>query len=168
MTVLDRVTSVKARAREYGCRVQAYKSVTEGRRVLEAVVDILGALKRRAHERENPATVFLLRHLRESGPRRVSDLAESSRLDVSTVSRHVKALEEAGHLVRVEDPDDKRACLLNITPGGARLYDAAMAARCDVLERALSDWSAADRELLAGLMDRLAEELAPHETRSHS
>lgn len=138
--------------------------MTEGRQVLEAVVDILGALKRRALERENPATVFLLRHLRDSEPRRVSDLADCSRLDVSTVSRHVKALEEAGHLVRVEDPDDRRACLLRITPNGARLYDEAMAARCAVLERALDDWAADDRRTLARLMDRLAQNLQhPHD-----
>jgi len=148
--------------------VQAHKSVTEGRQVLEAVVDILSGLKRHAMERENPATVFLLRHLRDSEPRRVSELAECSRLDISTVSRHVKSLEEAGHLVRIEDPDDKRACLLRITQGGAQLYDAAMTARCAVLERALGEWSAADRRLLAGLMDRLAEDLTPHEPRSRS
>lgn len=129
-------------------------------------MDILGALKRHAVERENPATVFLLRHLRDSGPRRVSELAECSRLDVSTVSRHVKSLEEAGLLVRVEDPDDKRAWLLRITPDGSQLYDEAMAARCAVLERALDDWSEPDRQLLASLMDRLAEDLTPHRTRS--
>lgn len=144
--------------------MQAYKSLTEGRQILEAILEVLGSLKRHALERENPATVFLLRHLRESDLRRVSELADCSRLDVSTVSRHVKALEEAGHLVRVEDPEDKRACLLRITPQGEQLYDAAMAARSTVLERALADWATEDRRALARLMDRLARDLhQPHE-----
>lgn len=133
--------------------------MVEGRQVLDAFIDILGALKQRAHERENPATVFLLRHLRESEPLRVSDLADRSRLDVSTVSRHVKALEEAGHLVRVEDPADKRACRLQTTPQGDALYDAAMAARCAVLESVLADWPTEDRATLARLMDRLAQDM---------
>lgn len=126
---------------------------------MAGLMDIIGALKNRANERENPATVFLLRHLRGSNPRRVSELADCSRLDVSTVSRHVKSLEEAGHLVRVEDPDDKRACLLRITPRGEQLYDAAMTARSAALERALADWPAADKRTLAGLMQRLADDL---------
>lgn len=144
--------------------MQAHKPVVEGRQVLDAFIDILGALKRRSHERENPATVFLLRHLRRSESMRVSDLADCSRLDVSTVSRHVKALEEAGHLVRVEDPDDKRAWLLRITEQGSALYDEAMNARCAVLETVLADWPHDDRATLARLMDRLAQDMHhPHQ-----
>lgn len=138
--------------------MQATDRRTDGRAVLDALLDILGALKRR--EREDPATVFLLRHLREDRPRRVSELAEASRLDVSTVSRHVKSLEEAGLLLRVEDPEDRRAWLLRITPDGASLYDRAMAARGRALEDALERWPDGERRRLAQLMQRLAVDLA--------
>jgi len=148
--------------------VQAATTV-EGQQLLAGIIDILSVLKQRSHVRENPATVFLLRHLRASDPLRVSDLAECSRLDISTVSRHVKALEESGHLMRIEDPEDKRACLLRITEQGCDLYDAAMAARGAVLDRAIADWSGDDRRDLAVLVGRLARDLhEPHETRSGS
>lgn len=141
----------------------------EGHQVLNGIIDILSALKQRSHVRENPATVFLLRHLREAEPLRVSDLAELSRLDISTVSRHVKALEESGHLLRIEDPEDKRACLLEITEQGSQLYDAAMTARGAVLDRAIADWSEEDRTTLAVLVGRLARNVHDtHETRSGS
>lgn len=134
--------------------------------ILAALTQILGAFKRQAGE-QNPATVFLLRHLRESSGVRISELAEASRLDASTVSRHVKALEESSYVSRVEDPEDGRACLVQITGRGRDLYDAAMAARLGALDRALSDWPERDRSQLSGLMDRLAKDLThPHDVRS--
>ncbi len=142
---------------------------TEGQEILSGLIDIITALKRRAGEREDPATVFLLRHLRASAPRRVSDLAECSRLDVSTVSRHVKSLEEAGYVTRIEDPDDRRASLLKITKQGQSLYDAAMGARSAALDRGLADWSDKDRHTLAVLVTRAARSLNPSaETRSNT
>lgn len=137
--------------------------------MLSCLIDILSALKRRAGEREDPATVFLLRHLRESPPRRISELADCSRLDVSTVSRHVKALEESGHVMRIEDPDDRRASLLRITEEGQARYDAAMAARSAALDRGLATWSERERQTLARLLAKLANELsASHQARSGS
>lgn len=147
--------------------MQASTLETESQEILSGLIDIITALKRRAGERENPATVFLLRHLRASAPRRVSDLAECSRLDVSTVSRHVKSLEEAGYITRIEDPDDRRACLLKITKQGQSLYDAAMRARSAALDRGLADWTDTDRHALAVLVTRAARSLNPSaETRS--
>lgn len=141
--------------------------VPEAPEVLAAVIDVLHALKARTGERENPATVFLLRHLRGTTQMRISDLAEASRLDVSTVSRHVKALEEAGHVARVEDPVDRRASLVRLTDDGAELYDRAMSVRAAALAAAIGDWPDADRSTLLDLVRRLAASLThPAETRS--
>ncbi len=140
---------------------------TGSQEILSGLIDIITALKRRAGEREDAATVFLLRHLRTSLPRRVSDLAECSRLDVSTVSRHVQSLEKAGYVTRIEDPDDRRASLLKITKQGQSLYDAAMRARSAALDRGLADWTDKDRHTLAVLITRAAASLSPAtETRS--
>ncbi len=133
----------------------------ECRAILAGLVDILAGLKRRAGDREDPATVFLLRHLTESPPRRVTELAECSRLDVSTVSRHMKSLEEAGHVVRIEDPHDGRASRLSITEQGQALYDTAMAARSAALDRGLVGWTDEDRRALVELITRLATNLNP-------
>lgn len=130
--------------------------------MLEAVLDVVGALKRQAGEREDPATVFLLRHVRAATPRRVSDLACSSRLDVSTVSRHVRQLEDAGLLTRTEDPDDGRASRLQITEPGRLMLERALGARADALTAGMAGWSSADRETLTSLLSRLASTLNAH------
>lgn len=126
------------------------------RQLLEAVFDLIGALKHRAGEREDPATVFLLRHIRASTPLRVSDLACTSRLDVSTVSRHVKQLDDAGLLTRTEDPDDRRVSRLHITDQGRALLEEAMGARAEALAEGMAGWSARDRATLTTLLTRLA------------
>lgn len=159
------ITSVVAEttleyASAYSCRVHADNGSADTQEILAGLIDILTALKRRAGEREDPATVFLLRHLRDSPPRRISELADCSRLDVSTVSRHVKSLEEAGHVDRIEDPEDRRASRVLITQQGEALYDAAMAARSAALDRVLSGWSDRDRRALTRLVARLAGDVA--------
>ncbi|MBA3524346.1 MAG: winged helix-turn-helix transcriptional regulator [Geodermatophilaceae bacterium] len=147
--------------------MQADSSSPQEAQILAAIIDVLHALKARTGERENPATVFLLRHLRGTTPMRISDLAEASRLDISTVSRHVKALTEAGHVARVEDPVDRRACLVGITDAGVDLYDRAMSVRAEALSAAVADWPGADRTHLLDLVRRLATSLThPAETRS--
>lgn len=128
----------------------------QARELLEAVLDLVGALKHRASDREDPATVFLLRHFRAATPLRVSDLACSSRLDVSTVSRHVKQLDDAGLLTRIEDPHDRRVSRLQITDGGRTLLEAAMDARAAALADGMADWPQADRDALSSLLTRLA------------
>lgn len=127
-----------------------------GRELIEAIFDLVGALKRRAGDRDDPATVFLLRHVRASTPLRISDLAAFSRLDVSTVSRHVKQLDDAGLLRRTEDPDDRRVSRLQITDRGQALLEEAMGARAARLDHDIADWSDDDRATLFALLSRLA------------
>lgn len=107
-----------------------------------------------------PATVSLIHEVGRVGPVRLSALAETIGLDVSTVSRHVRGLVEAGHLARAEDPDDRRAALLSVTPSGVALLEKAMARRSEVLARATDGWSATDMDQLITLLLRLGDGLA--------
>lgn len=120
-----------------------------------ALLGIMRQLKAVAALRCEPGTaVFLLHHM--TVPRRVSDLATCAGLDTSTVSRHVKALEDAGLLSRAEDPADRRAWRLEITPAGRELLVDTRRAWADFVGGATVDWSAADRAALTNLMTRLA------------
>jgi DNA-binding MarR family transcriptional regulator len=92
---------------------------------------------------------------------RLSDLAVELNLDVSTVSRQARALEESGLLERLPDPDDRRAARLRLTPEGRRVVEEVRRARRDLLARALSGWSSTDRATLTRLMARLADDLGP-------
>lgn len=114
---------------------------------------------RRATVTSAPATAVLIR-LAKLGPTRVSDLATELHLDQSTVSRHLTNLDEAGLIVRTTDPTDRRAQLAGLSPPGWRQVHDAIAARVQVMEQALDDWSDADRLALADLLTRFTQRLA--------
>ncbi len=90
---------------------------------------------------------------------RISDLAEVVRLDLSTISRHVRALEESGYLARKPDPQDRRASLVSLTDAGGETSRALMQARADLFARTCADWPEDDTRALADLLDRLADGL---------
>ena len=90
---------------------------------------------------------------------RASDLAERACLAPSTVSRHLKELEDAGYLLRSPDPDDKRATVVEVSLAGNKLVAKTIAQRIEVLEKAVRSWSAADVTALTKLTRRLAAEL---------
>jgi DNA-binding MarR family transcriptional regulator len=97
----------------------------------------------------------LLGQLVREGPLRPSAVAHLIRLDLSTVSRHVAALEGAGLVARDPDPADRRACLVRATERGEVILDRLRAARRARIQDALADWSAEDRRQLVRLLGRL-------------
>ena len=111
------------------------------------------------NEITDPALLPLLWALGCDGNQRLSDLAVRLRLDASTVSRYVARLEKLGLAHRTEDPDDRRATRLSLSPAGRRATDTAMQRRREVVADALSGWSPADRETLRGLLSRLAADV---------
>ena len=100
-----------------------------------------------------------LSKLEAHGPLRASDLAGLLELDLSTVSRQVRLLEDAGLVSRSADPSDGRAHLLALSPAGRSALDAARRARHAVLERAMDSWTTQERHRLLELLERLAADL---------
>jgi DNA-binding MarR family transcriptional regulator len=109
---------------------------------------------------DRPALLVLAR-LKERAALRLSDLALDVCLDVSTMSRHVRALEERGYVERTVDPADGRASLLTLSAAGREVLDTAWASRRAWIDRSLADWSAEDRRILADVLERFAEALSP-------
>lgn len=103
--------------------------------------------------------MMLLHKLGCDGPRRPSDLALEFALDLSTVSRHVRALEHDGLLVREQDPDDGRAHLVSVTAQGTAVMTAAFHRRAIAVADALAGWAADDVAALHTLLGRLADDL---------
>jgi DNA-binding MarR family transcriptional regulator len=133
---------------------------TTGQQLLLALLTIGRRIRPRTGSSDlDPSSVFMLHHVQERGPLRLSDLAKCIRLDSSTVSRQVKNLEDLGHLARSGDPDDRRASRLRLTDQGRAALDEAMRARAALIDRATADWPAPDREQLTTLMNRLVESL---------
>jgi DNA-binding MarR family transcriptional regulator len=90
---------------------------------------------------------------------RPSDIAADLGLDASTVSRHLRTLEQLALVDRTDDPDDRRAQRVSLSDRGREVLDRAIAQRQAVVAAALTGWSEADRRTLERLLVRLADDL---------
>lgn len=106
--------------------------------------------------------IALLKALAHRGALRLTDLAAVLDLDASTVSRHVRTLEERGLVARTTDPDDGRATRLALTDEGRDRLEAGAARRRALVAELLEDWSPEDRETLRRLLTRLSDDVLEH------
>ncbi len=143
--------------------MQATKPSTDD--LLRSLFRLMQQVRQAPHDDvvERPALIVLAR-LKELGAMRLSDLAGDVCLDVSTMSRHVRALEERGYLARTADPDDGRAALLTLTPAGRKVLATAWASRRAWIDRCLESWPAEDRSVLNDVIDRFADALTVQPT----
>jgi len=94
------------------------------------------------------------------GATRPSDLAGRCHLDVSTVSRHLAALEREGLVARLADPDDGRSHRVDVTESGRVVVGDYVVTRDLMLQAATADWTDTERQDLERLLRRLAADLA--------
>jgi len=99
--------------------------------------------------------IGLLR-LAAEGPLRPSDAADALDVNPSTVTRHVRSLEDEGHVRVTGDPADRRSCLICATPEGRAELARFAEAGVDVFGAVIHDWSAEDVREFARLIHRLA------------
>lgn len=107
----------------------------------------------------DPGSYSILRRLDELGPTRLSELAHLVGLDLSTASRQVQHLQGAALVERVAVQQDRRASLLSLTDEGRGVLARSRVARRAVITELISGWSPAEREQLAWMLNRLADEL---------
>jgi DNA-binding MarR family transcriptional regulator len=108
----------------------------------------------------------VLRCLSERGVVRVSELAQVSGVNTSTMSRHVKTLERSGLVSRSGDPSDGRAARVGLTPAGGEVLVSLREARHRYFSELLRGWSDGDRAALAPMLARLANEVLEREGRA--
>ncbi|MGA2837551.1 MAG: MarR family transcriptional regulator [Acidimicrobiales bacterium] len=113
----------------------------------------------------NRSGYWLLVRVSETAPARLSDVAEDVDLDLSTVSRQVRALVDAGLITRVPDPADGRAALLSLTEQGAAALEGVSESRRRALAEAIAGWTDEERNALASGLLRLGSGL--HQLREH-
>ena len=120
----------------------------------------VGRLMRQRVEGDDlePATFWLLKTL-AAQPMRVTELASSTNLDASTVSRHVAQLDRAGLVERTPDPDDRRAHRVRLSPEGRSRLDEAFRRRRALLGRSLRDWDTDDVAHLDQLLSRFVSDV---------
>ncbi len=111
------------------------------------------------------AGYWLLVRVAGEAPLRLSELAGSVELDLSTVSRQIRDLVSNGLVIKEPDPDDGRASLLSLSPRGLAVLDAVSEARRQVLAEAIVGWSEEERASLTGSLLRL--EAGLHQSKEH-
>jgi DNA-binding MarR family transcriptional regulator len=134
-------------------------------RLATALYGLLHAMKSTRHDDPvDRSAIIVMARLHDQGALRLSDLASDLCLDVSTMSRHARTIEERGYITREGDPTDGRAVRLTLTDAGRAVLAAAYENRQAWLEESLADWSKADREQLTRTLERLTEALTPPTT----
>jgi DNA-binding MarR family transcriptional regulator len=106
------------------------------------------------------AGLAVLHETRRLGTVRPSDLAAQMRLDLSTISRHLRSLEQQGMVQRTADPDDARALRISITACGGDVINRVMDHRAATIRDAIVHWPEDDRRALRQLLRRLADDLS--------
>ncbi|MCG7287312.1 MarR family transcriptional regulator [Cellulomonas sp. ACRRI] len=97
--------------------------------------------------------------LAQDGPTSVNAIADALRLDPSTVTRQVLAMEQAGQVVRAADASDGRVTLVRPTEAGLEALERTRDVRARLYGEVLDRWSADDRAELARLLTRLNEDV---------
>lgn len=94
--------------------------------------------------------------LERNGTVRLTELATLLQLDSSTVSRQVRALEDAGLVERAEDPGDRRANVIALTDIGHTELNRQRAARWAGISLALAEMPVTRRARILDLFDELS------------
>lgn len=110
--------------------------------------------RRNTSQRLERTAYQVLAKLFDQGPQRLSALAAVLELDMSTVSRQVRSLEDSGLLVREVDPSDRRASILRLTAAGSEAMHRTRRLRRGVMRNVLSSWPSEDVATFADLLER--------------
>jgi DNA-binding MarR family transcriptional regulator len=106
------------------------------------------------------AAYVLLGRIASEGPARLTTLADDVRLDLSTVSRQVAALEAAGLVARTTDSSDRRASVIEATQTGSATFARNRDIWYSTMRELLADWTPEERSQFAALFIRLNEKIA--------
>jgi DNA-binding MarR family transcriptional regulator len=105
----------------------------------------------------DPVRLGVLQLVTEGGPLRAGEVAEHLGALPSSITRHVKALAEAGLVITEPDPADRRAVLLAATETGRAELRKFLDAGEQVFGAVIADWTTQDVETLTRLLNRLIE-----------
>jgi DNA-binding MarR family transcriptional regulator len=98
--------------------------------------------------------------LDRGGPQRVSTVARRAGMVGTLASRELRALEDAGYVVRTTDGSDRRVVVVSITAKGRDAYRRLRAASVEAAAQALAGWRADELSDLARLLTRMADDFS--------
>ena len=105
------------------------------------------------------AQLFVLHELGKTPNLSLSELAQRTLTDQSSVSVVVTRLVASGHVSRDRDSRDGRRLVLNLTPAGSEILQRAPLAPQERVIEAMDRLPSADRRKFAQIFERLIDEL---------
>ena len=136
----------------------------DSQRVLDGIRRLVRFL--RIHDRASQtrvglsaAQLFVMKELGRTPALSLSEVAQRTLTDQSSVSVVVTRLVDAGLVSRDRDRNDARRLVLNLTDRGREVLDRAPSAPQERVIEAIERLSQQDRHALAGLLERLVDEL---------
>ncbi len=131
----------------------------------EALRTVIWSGRRQRHPGAlDKAALTVLHVVHDREPTRAADLAASTGLDASTISRHIKELIDQGYIEQSPDPDDARARLLSLSPAGVATLERVRAMKVAQSRAALASWAESDIDTLTTLLRRLGAALEPEDS----
>lgn len=106
---------------------------------------------------------LLLRQISSYGMRNVKALAEDLKLDISTVSRQISALELKQYVTRMPDPQDGRSFSLQMTDSGTDVLLEHKKARLSRVEKVFSNWSEDECQQFGVLLKKFNDSIMDHQ-----
>ena len=143
--------------------------MTDTQRILDSIRRLVRLLRLtdRAAQSEmglSGAQLFVLHELGKTPSQSLSELAERTRTDQSSVSVVVTRLVEAGYLTRDRDKRDARRLVLTLTKSGRAIAEKAPPAAQERIIEALERIAPADRRRFADIFSRVIDELGESRT----
>lgn len=90
----------------------------------------------------------------------VTELARAAQLNPGAMTRLLDKLESRGFVVRVADPDDRRALNIHLTEAGTAIWEDIDQCGKRVRERAMAGLNDSDREQLYRLLEQVRDNLS--------
>jgi DNA-binding MarR family transcriptional regulator len=141
--------------------IDSERSLETAARLRLVMLRLARALRRQASATLSPSQVSALASVDEFGPLRISALAALESVGAPVATRVVASLEDLGLLKRTDDPEDKRASLVELSEPGQRMLAALWNERTLGLSSRLDRLTAAERsrvELALPALEKLARD----------
>ena len=97
----------------------------------------------------------ILMQLHHKGPCGVSEIGERFDITSAAASQRVEKLVQSGHIERAEDPSDRRAKVLKLTPSGQELIERGGQERHRWLDDVVKNLSAEDQKKVGEALEIL-------------
>ncbi len=139
--------------------VESERTVDTAARLRLVLLRLARALRHQGSTVLSPSQVSALASVDEFGPLRISALASIESIGAPVATRVVASLEEVNLLMRTEDPEDKRASLVELSEHGRSVLGALWSERTMGMSARLERLTAAERARVEAALPAL-EKLA--------